>query len=228
MRLDQYLGQNNIASRREAKRLIMEGLVLVNKKIVREPGFILRDTSTVTLAKGMRDTQENKKTILMYKPRGITCSHNDEEGVTLYQKFPQFKDLTYVGRLDKDSEGLLILSNDGLITKAVTGEHSQIEKEYVVTVREKVEPEHLKKIARGIKIDREKANPAQAFRDDNNTMRIILTEGKKHQVRRMANALHLTVHSLKRIRIGNLVVAKMRPGQFRQLTEKEIDELKSA
>lgn len=225
MRLDQYMGQHNIASRREAKRLIVDGLVSVNKKVVREPGFTVTEKDTVVLAK-VAEMMHAKTTILLYKPKGITCSTNTSEGTTLYQKFPQFKNLTYVGRLDKESEGLLLLSDDGLITKAVTGEHSDIEKEYVVTVREKVLPTHLQRIEKGMKINGEKTLPAKAYRDAQDTLRIILKEGKKHQVRRMANALHLTVSNLKRIRIGDLTIGSMKPGQHRRLTEKEIADLK--
>jgi len=224
MRLDHYLGHHNIASRREAKRLITDGVILVNKKAVREPGYKVQATDTVSLKMGVTTTP--KTTILLYKPKGITCSTNTTEGITLYQKFPQFKNLTYVGRLDKESEGLLLMSDDGIITKAVTGEHSDIEKEYVVTVRERVLPTHIERIHKGMKIDGEKAQPALAFKDAHNTLRIILKEGKKHQVRRMANALHLTVTNLKRIRIGDLKIGTMKPGQSRKLTDKEIADLK--
>lgn len=225
MRLDQYLGQHNIASRREAKRLIADGLVLVNKKTVSEPGYAVKEKDVVTLAKTAAK-KNPKTTVLIYKPKGITCSTNSNEGTTLQQKFPQFKNLSYVGRLDKESEGLLLLSDDGLITKAVTGENSDIEKEYIVTVREKVLPTHLKRIQKGMAIDGEYAQPAQAFRDAQDKLRVILKEGKKHQVRRMANTLHLTVKNLKRIRIGKLTIGNMQPGQFRKLTETEIAELK--
>lgn len=224
MRLDQYLGQNNIASRREAKRLIINGGVLVNNKVIKEPGYILKPISTVSLVN--EKVTQKKTTVLIYKPKGIACSHNTNEGTTLYQKFPQYKGLTYVGRLDKESEGLLLMSNDGLITKAITGEHSTIEKEYVVTVRERVLPTHLERIKKGMKIDGERAQPAQAFRDAQNVLRIILKEGKKHQVRRMANALHLTVTNLKRIRIGDLKIGSMKPGNAKILTEKEVADLK--
>lgn len=219
MRLDQYLSDNNYASRREAKRLVEQGLVSVNKKIIKEPGFKLRQSDTVTVADDAHKLNP-KTTVLIYKPRGVACSHNPAEGRTVFQQYPQFKDLTYVGRLDKDSEGLLILSNDGRMTKLITGT-DLVEKEYVVTVREDVMPHHLEKIQKGMKIEGEKTEPAQAFKDGKNELRIILREGKKHQVRRMANALHLTVTSLVRTKIGPLSIGKLRPGYFRKLTKQE-------
>lgn len=218
MRLDQYLSDHNIASRREAKRLVEQGLVMVNEAIIREPGYKLRTHDTVRLAS--KRAQEQKTTILIYKPRGITCSHNTSEGKTLFQLFPQFSNLTYVGRLDKDSEGLLLLSNDGRMTKLITGT-DLVEKEYVITVREEVKLTHLDAIKKGMKIEREYAEPAQAFKDSKHALRIILREGKKHQVRRMANALHLTVTSLVRTRIGTLGIGKLRPGYFRKLLASE-------
>lgn len=219
MRLDQYLSDHNIASRREAKRLVEQGLVLVNAVVIREPGYKLRPTDKVTVPKTNTKALE-KTTILIYKPRGITCSHNSNEGKTLFQLFPQFSHLTYVGRLDKDSEGLLLLSNDGRMTKLITGT-DLVEKEYVITVREEVKLSHLDIIKKGMKIEREYVEPAQAFRVSKNELRIILREGKKHQVRRMANALHLTVTSLVRTRIGSLGIGKLRPGYFRKLLPAE-------
>ncbi len=106
------------------------------------------------------------------------------------------------------------------MTKLITGT-DLVEKEYIVTVREEVKLAHLDIIKKGMKIEKEKVEPAQAFRMGRNEIRIILNEGKKHQVRRMANALHLTVTSLVRTRIGPLTIGKLRPGYFRKLTHTE-------
>lgn len=220
MRLDHYLAQHNIASRREAKVLIEKGLVLVNGVVATEAGLKLGPKDSVTTANNL-ETLSKKETILIYKPRGIACSINTNEGRTLTQLFPQFKHLTYVGRLDKESEGLLLLSNDGRITKLITGT-DLVDKEYVVTVRENVLPIHLSKIQKGMTIEKERVMGAHAYKESKNQLRIILREGKKHQVRRMANALHLTVTSLVRTRIGPLTIGKLRPGYFRKLTKDEL------
>lgn len=140
--------------------------------------------------------------------------------------FPQFKHLNTVGRLDKESEGLIILSNDGLITKAITGKHHPIEKEYRVEVREDILPWMMKKMSEGIQLHDGWTLPAKAIRINKHTFHIILREGRKHQIRRMANECKLTIKSLKRVRIHTLKIGKMIPGNFRKLSKKEIEDLK--
>lgn len=223
-RLEKHMAQSGLSSRREAKELIRTGKVSVNGKIIREPGF------GITVGKDVIELKEStrrKEAILFYKPRGIETSKTSPESKDIHDKFPQFAHLAPVGRLDKDSEGLIILSNDGVLAKMITGEHSTIEKEYKVTVREDVMPVVLSKMEKGIiMIEGSPTLPCVTKKLARNEYSITLREGRKHQVRRMANACQMTVTRLVRIRIGNLTIGKMTAGNFKQLPESAINELK--
>lgn len=222
-RLEKHMAQSGLSSRREAKELIRTGKVSVNGKIIREPGFGITVGKDVIELKG---TTQRKEAILFYKPRGIETSKTTPESKDIHDKFPQFAHLAPVGRLDKDSEGLIILSNDGVLAKMITGEHSTIEKEYKVTVREDVMPVVLSKMEKGIMIEGSPTLPCVTKKLARNEYSITLREGRKHQVRRMANACQMTVTRLVRIRIGNLTIGKMTAGNFKQLPESAINELK--
>ncbi len=223
-RLERHLAHTGLASRREAKTAITKGWVTVNGKVIREPGFgidITKDKVKITGGLG-----QSKETILLYKPRGIETVKTSPDSADIHTKFPQFAHLAPVGRLDKDSEGLILLSNDGVLARAITGEKSTIEKEYQVKVREDVIPALLKRMESGIRLDGEITLPCLTHKISRNEYTITLTEGRKHQVRRMANACKLTVTRLVRIRIGDLKIGKMTAGNFKRLPESIIQEMK--
>ncbi len=223
-RLEKYMAQSGIASRREAKDLITRRLVTVNGKVAREPGMgidISKDKVKIT-----GGVLESKETLLFYKPRGIETTKTSPDATDIHDKFPQFKHLAPVGRLDKDSEGLILLSNDGVLAKVVTGENSKIDKEYQVTVREDVMPALLSRMESGIMLDKVMTLPCLAEKVSRNEYRITLQEGRKHQVRRMANACKLTVTRLVRIRIGDFTIGKMTPGYFKKIPNAVVDQMK--
>lgn len=222
-RLEKVMAQSGLSSRREAKDLIKTGKVMVNGKTIREPGFGIIPEKDVIEMKGV--TQQ-KEALLFYKPRGIETSKTSPESKDIHDKFPQFAHLAPVGRLDKDSEGLIILSNDGVLAKMITGENSTIEKEYKVTVREDVMPAVLSKMEKGIMIEGSPTLPCVAKKLSRNEYSITLREGRKHQVRRMANACQMTVTKLVRIRIGDLKIGSMTTGHFKKLPESAINQLK--
>lgn len=223
-RLERYMAHIGIASRREAKEFINKGLVTVNGKVIREPGHGIKpDVDKVKIAGGVL---ENKETILFYKPRGIETVKTSPDAIDIHDKFPQFKHLAPIGRLDKDSEGLILLSNDGVLARTVTGENSTIDKEYRVTVREDVIPAVLQKMEHGMKIEKTITKPCVAKKVAQNEFAIVLHEGHKHQVRRMANACKLTVTRLVRVRIGELTIGKMTAGNFKQIPNDLILEMK--
>ncbi len=222
-RLEKHMAQAGMASRREAKDLITRGLVTVNGKTIREPGFGIKKTDNVAITAGSLHTKE---VILFYKPRGIETTKTSPDSVDIHDKFPQFAHLAPVGRLDKDSEGLILLSNDGVLTKMITGEQSTVDKEYLVKTREDVMPAMLERMERGIKLDGEMTKPCVAHKISKNEYTITLHEGRKHQVRRMANACKLTIKQLIRIRIGNLKIGKMTAGNFKKLPDAVVQELK--
>jgi len=227
MRIQKYLSEQGICSRREAEDLIKRGLIAVNGTVVREMGVQIDpavDTVTV-LPSGQREIQ-NKRTVILYKPRGISSSRIKSEGQNVYDLLPQFSELDVIGRLDKASEGLLMLSNDGVVAKAVTGEAHATEKEYEVTVREDLNAGRLKKLEPGIELEDGPTLPCKTKLVGPHRFRIILREGRKHQIRRMCEFLRLTVVQLRRLRIGSVTLGDLKPGAFRALTDRETASLK--
>ncbi|MDB4984278.1 MAG: rluB [Patescibacteria group bacterium] len=224
IRLEKFIAQEGLCSRREGKQLILDGKISVNGKIVRETGFGV-DPKTDKVA--IVGKIEKKTTVVLYKPRGIETSKTSEDSVDIHDEFPALATLSPVGRLDKDSEGLILLTNDGLVTRAITGENSEVEKEYIVTTREPVTDEAIEKMAKGIVLDGKKTLPAKTKRLNDTVFSIILREGRKHQIRRMADACRLTIEELKRIRIGSIKVGNMKSGDVRELSEKEVNAFKS-
>lgn len=225
IRLEKHMAQSGMTSRREAQALIRAGLVMVNKTVVRESGFGIDPiTDKVTLK---TNAVAPRETIIINKPRGIETTATSPDVVDIIKKYPRFAHLSPVGRLDKNTDGLILLTNDGTLTKYFTGSESLIEKEYLVRVRETVLPEHLARMARGIKLDKVMTLPTQTVRADRNSFTIILREGRKHQIRRMCDACQLTVEALTRIRIGHIKIGKMTPGNFKVLSETDIRILKN-
>ncbi|MBP6886013.1 MAG: rRNA pseudouridine synthase [Candidatus Pacebacteria bacterium] len=228
MRIQKYLSEQGVCSRREAEDLIKRGLVALNGVVVREMGVQMNpSTDTVTvLPFGQREIAK-KQSIILYKPRGIASSRIASEGKNVYDLFPQFENLDIIGRLDKASEGLLLLSEDGVIAKAVTGDAHAVEKEYEVTVREDVNAGRLKKLEPGITLEDGPTLPCQTKLIGPHRFRIIIREGRKHQIRRMCEFLHLTVVQLRRLRIGPITLGDLKPGAFRALTESQVTTLKA-
>lgn len=219
-RLERYLAHAGIASRREAKELISSGLVLVNNKKVSEPGHGVRPGTDEITVIGHDITQ--KESILFYKPRGIETTATSDTHTDIRKRYPQFAHLNPVGRLDKDTDGLIILSNDGTLTRIITGENSVVEKEYLVEVREQLQDVALNRMASGIMLDRIMTRPAITKRKGRNSFTIVLTEGRKHQIRRMCDACKLTITKLTRIRIGHLKVSGMIAGNAKSLSPKDV------
>lgn len=228
IRIEKYLSEQGTVSRREAKRLMEQGLILVNKKQPQPGDKIDPNVDVITFKNAAKAIIEKKITAAVYKPRGVISSKDTDRGKNIFDVFPQFAELNCVGRLDKESEGLILLSNDGMITKAITGKDHLVEKEYLVTVREKFTPSMAKRMSDGIRLQDGWTKKAEARKIDNHTFGIILKEGRKHQIRRMANECRLTIESLKRVRVHNIKVAGMIPGNFRILKPEEIQDIKQA
>ena len=225
MRIQKYLSQKGIMSRREAEAALVKGLIKVNGEIVTELGTkIDPENDTVELVND--NTSPNKETVAIYKPIGIVCSEIESEGKTLNQAFPHLSHLKPVGRLDKASEGLLLMSNDGIITKIITGKEVVVEKEYMVDVREDIIPGMIARLEKGVDLVDGPTLPAKARKIDQHTLALTLTEGRKHQVRRMCDAVKLTIDNLKRVRIGHVTLEGITDGSFRKLTKEEVAEFK--
>ncbi len=223
-RLERAIAHLGLASRREAKALILAGTVSVNGAVVKETGYGVKPTDTIEV-KGMT-TPTKKESVLLYKPRGLETTKTLPKAKDIKDKFPKLSHLSPVGRLDKESEGLIILTNDGTLTRALTKENATIDKEYAVTVRENITDAALEKMSKGIMLDKIKTKPATTKRLSRYSFSIVLHEGRKHQIRRMCAACHLTVESLIRIRIGHLLSTGMKVGTIKKLSEKDVDLLK--
>ncbi len=222
LRIQKYLADKGIASRRQAEALIKAGLVSLNGNVVHAMGVqIDPEKDVVAVLPAGKKQLAAKKTVALYKPRGIASSRMRSEGTTVYDLFPQFEDLDIVGRLDKASEGLLLLSDDGVLARQVTGDAHRTEKEYRVTVRETIRPRDLKSLEPGIELEDGLTLPCRAEQTGPHSFRIAIREGRKHQIRRMCEHIRLTVTELKRVRIGGLTLGTMKPGESRVLSAKE-------
>jgi pseudouridine synthase len=228
VRVQKYLSDKGVCSRREAEELIRRGLVSVNGKILREMGVKVNpDKDKVEIISSRKGGSEEKESVIIYKPRGIISSRIQSEGKTIYELFPQFLKLNIIGRLDKESEGLLLLSNDGVVARAVTGKEHNVEKEYEVKVQEKINPSRMARIFQeGVELEDGKTLPAKVKVLSENSFRIIIREGRNHQIRRMCEHIRLTAVKLKRLRIGNITLGKLKSGEWRRLEEDEIKKLK--
>ena len=197
-----------MASRREGDKLVESGFVWVNKKRA-ENGMLVQEGDEV-LVKG---PQKQYQYLAYYKPKGL-ATHDlagKKSVITEWQK----KGLYPVGRLDKESEGLLILTNDGRFTREVlTG--SKYQKEYIVTVKEPLRAGVVKIFKSGMETKIGKLLPAKAEILNKHTLRVVLNEGKRHQIRVMLNELRYTVVSLKRVAIGQIKIRDLKPGETRE------------
>lgn len=221
IRINKYLKDIGIASRKEADVLIQSGHIVVNGKTAVLGQQIQKDDKVEVRG------QKNKtyKYIAYNKPRGIV-THSPQSFEESIADVIGDKTIFPLGRLDKDSEGLILLTNDARVTDRLLNPKNEHEKEYVVTVREKVRNTLPDIFSRGIRIDLDRGaqyttKPAKVELLDDHSFKIILTEGKKHQIRRMCDNVHLTISNLKRIRIANIRLGNMKTGAMRDFNQKE-------
>ena len=224
MRLNKYLSDAGVCSRREADRLTEAGEITINGKRA-ETGMQV-EPGDVVVVKGKTVVPEEKKVYLAFnKPRGIVCTAEKREknNVIDYLSYPVR--IYPVGRLDKDSEGLLLMTNDGAIVNGIMRARNRHEKEYQVEVNKETTPEFLKKMASGVPILDTVTRPCRIQKTGERSFTIILTQGLNRQIRRMCEALGYRVTKLKRVRIMNIHLKDLKTGEYRPLTEKELAEL---
>lgn len=226
-RLNKYLASCGVCSRREADRLIEQGRVTVNG-IRASMGMQVCGTDRIEVNGKLLHGKNEKVVLAYYKPVGVTCTEKDkfaDKKITDVVKFPVR--VTYAGRLDKDSEGLLLLTNDGdLIDHMMRGSAGH-EKEYVVKVKQKITDDFIKKLSEGVFLHDLgiTTRPCQVKMEGIYTFRIVLTQGVNRQIRRMTEELGYRVTSIKRVRVVNIQLAKLKPGEFRQLQGEELEVL---
>jgi len=229
MRINKYLAESGLCSRREADRLLASGRVRVDGQAAK-PGMQVEEGSIVLVDNVPVKPKAEKTYLKLYKPVGIVCTFEKREKNNLTRLPGLPGGVTYAGRLDRNSEGLLLLTDDGdLIHEIMTGSRMH-EKEYLVSVKDPVTDSFLEGMAGGVRLDElgVTTRKCKVKRTGRNSFSIILTQGLNRQIRRMCHALGTEVVSLKRVRVMNVFLDDMKPGEIRQLTENELAGLMSA
>lgn len=224
IRINRYLYLNNYCSRRKADELIEKGLIKINgEKAVL--GQKVNADDKVEVTKSVKKMVKNYEYHIINKPIGVV-SHNPQQGEkSVEDYFPKEKQLAPVGRLDKKSEGLMLLTNDGRIIDKMLNPKYDHEKEYSVRVDKEIKPRLIRKMSTGVNIEGYMTKPAKVTQTGPKSFRIVLTEGKKHQIRRMCAALDYQVQNLKRLRIMNIKLSGLKSGESRPLFQDEKMEL---
>ena len=225
IRLNKYLSDAGICSRRQADRWIEEKRITVNGEIA-GMGMKVAPDSEVCLDGKLIKKEEKKVLLAMNKPAGIVCTAEKRErnNIVDYMKYP--KRIYPVGRLDKDSTGLLLLTNDGELVNKIMRAGNYHEKEYLVSVNKPVTEEFCRKMSRGVAILDTVTRPCKVEKTGEKSFRIILTQGLNRQIRRMCSTQGREVVQLKRIRIMNILLGDLKPGEYRNVTEAEYQQLK--
>ena len=230
MRLNKYIAETGICSRREADRLIQERRVRVNGREA-EIGTTVADGDEVrvdirVVRAKTRGGEKVRVYIALNKPVGITCTTERHVKGNIVDFVDHHERIYPIGRLDKDSEGLILLTNDGDIVNEILRAENRHEKEYLVGVDRPVTNEFLAGMAGGVRLDRgESTNPCRVERIAKFGFRIVLTQGLNRQIRRMCEAFGYTVQQLRRVRIDNVQLGNLRVGAWRNLTPAELGKL---
>jgi len=238
IRLSKLMSEQGLCSRREADDYIAKGWVKVDGVTVSELGTKILPTQKITLERAAQAKQAGRVTILLHKPVGYVSGQAEQgykpailliDASTRWEQDAsplrfhrsQFLNLAPAGRLDIDSTGLLVLTQDGRIAKQLVGEDSPIEKEYLVRVQGELVGNGLALLNHGLTLDGKKLKPAKVSWQNDDQLRFILQEGKKRQIRRMCEMVGLRVSALKRVRIGKVRLGELPQGQWRYLREDE-------
>jgi 23S rRNA pseudouridine2605 synthase len=233
MRLQKYLALCGVASRRAAEKLIAEGRVTVNGEKVTEMGVAVEESAAVSVDGKPVSLETEKHYVLYHKPAGEVTTASDPEGrATVLDKFRDYPVRLYpVGRLDYDSEGLLLLTNDGELTEKMLHPSREVEKAYLARVSNQVTAEEAKRLERGVFVDGRMTSHAKArilsTQPLYTEMLIVLHEGRNRQVRKMVEAVGHEVVMLRRVRFGPLKLGDLPRGMWRPLTAEEIAALRS-
>ena len=234
IRLQAYMANCGVASRRKCEEIITSGRVKVNGIVVDKLGSKVSSKDVVTVDGRIIEKEEHVYYVLN-KPRGYVTTLDDELGrkkvIDLFAK----EDLAYrifpIGRLDYDTQGVLLFTNDGELANKLTSPHSNVEKEYLARVEGKAGKEELAKLVRGVVINGYKTKPAEVevieYKKDTNTslLRLIITEGKYHQVKNMCEAVGLPVKRLTRLRFATISTEGIAKGEYRRLKIHEVKQL---
>jgi len=223
VRLNRFLASCGIGSRRGCEELIQQGRVEVNGRIVLDLATRVQPTDHVKYEGKLLRTQSDL-TIVLNKPKGFLCTKSDPEGRKLiYELLPaKFRTLNYVGRLDYQSTGLILLTSSGELTEQLTHPRFHVEKEYEVTLERPFHAELIPKMLEGLHFTEGLAKAESVKFDSRKRLHVVLTQGYNRQIRRMFSRLGFKVRALERFRIGDLTLSDLSTGEFKILTHREI------
>lgn len=231
IRINKYLSEAGVCSRREADRMLEQGRIAVDG-LAACAGQKVEEGQLVTVDGREVKREEEEIYLAFYKPRGIVCTtasmENGENIVNVVEYINYPKRVYPVGRLDQNSEGLLLLTNQGDVMEKILRSRYGHEKEYFVKVNHKITPEFLKQMASGVEILNTVTKPCQVWQEDERSFHIILTQGLNRQIRRMCEALGYRVVMLRRDRVINITLEGLVKGRYRKLTREEIAALKGS
>lgn len=231
MRLNKFLSNSGLASRRKCDQLIEEGKVFVNGKQVTELGSQINEKKDKVTVEGKTITLPSSFVyIKLNKPKGYACTAHDEKGrKTIYDLIDSEERLFSIGRLDYDTEGLILLTNDGDFANKVAHPKFNIDKEYRVTVEGEIKESEMAVMRKGVVVDGQRMPSAIvnfiSYENGNTKLSVIIDEGQNRQIRRMFEAIGKTIKLLKRVRIGQVRLGGLRRGDYKDLTEVELNSL---
>ena len=224
MRLNKFVSESGVASRRAADRLVEEGRITINGRVAVLGDKVLE--GDVVCVDGKEISRKTTDVVIAFnKPRGLTCtsSPDDPDNVIDFIGYPQR--IYSIGRLDKDSEGLLLLTNNGELANAVMRSRGEHEKEYIVTVDHDITDAFVKRMSSGVEILGRTTKRCEVRKLSDRQFRIVLRQGLNRQIRRMCGTLGYTVVNLRRVRIMNIRLGDLPTGKYRDLTKEEYEEL---
>lgn len=227
-RLSKALAAAGIASRRACEELIFNGHVKVNGQVVKIPQTLVNwNSDKISVDESPVQEEQKKVYYMLNKPAGYLCTNTRPGKKSIvFDLFPAEENRLFtIGRLDRDTEGLLLVTNDGQFANDVIHPSSSIIKEYIVKTLQEITAEHLETLSQGARIDDRWVRPASVSKVRKGTFKICVKEGRKHEVRIIAERAGLRVVELRRVRIGGLVLGKLAVGEYRELTAKDKEQL---
>ncbi len=224
-RLSKYMASSGVASRRACEELIFAGKVMVNGEVVKVPQTMIDDNDEIVVNGATIGEKQKKLYFILNKPKGYVCSTRGSSSTKLVlDLFEGVKERLFtVGRLDKDTEGLLIVTNDGHFANSVIHPSKNIPKEYVAKTDQEITPEHLIAMSNGTLVEGSFVKPLKVIKVRKGTIKVIIGEGKKREVRMLMDAAGLKVLELSRIRIGSLQLGLLPLGAYRAMTPREME-----
>ena len=226
MRLNKYIAESGFCSRRKADELISQNRVTINKDTAKL-GMEVRDGDIVRIDGEKIKVDTDYEYYLLYKPKKVICTNSDNFARRLAVDFIRSKKRLFTyGRLDYMTEGIILVSNDGDTYNKVMHPRKKLFKTYIAKLDKPIEDKDLARLEKGILIDGQKTAPAKIKKTDDAEVKVSIFEGRNRQIRKMFENLHYNVKELKRVTIGEFKIGNLKPGEYRKLTEDEIEYIK--